>query len=1118
MKHTLLIFSLFTVLIASAQNIIVAGAGDDMYNGTYIPDGTYNGHPKYILSTDNTRMLRFDSNWALTDGFFWAAYYSDVPSADVPFTGWMVGMMSPGPAPTVAPEGPYQLLSQNAFRESAANNGQLAAATNITIALHADSYSGTNGDDFVQDNKVTVTNLPAGLGLSLIRQDEHTLLMSITGTAVSHLNADDLSDLNLTFGNVAFTSSDAASVYNNSFSLNLDFIQAYTVGSTGDFTTLAAAFSSAQNWDILNLAAETFTESGLSINKPLTIIGAGATQTIIQAAATPGTATSRVLEVNGTTFPTRSVVEIRGVTIRHGHTEGSGWLEGIGGGVQVNSSEFRMYDCEVVNNYARYSGGGIWINNYSLPVLIQNTTIADNQAIVEMGGGILLTSGVGVLNNVTIKGNTAPAGAGAGVNTQVTFNHCTITENIGTGTYAIQGGSGIFAGGNVTLQNTLVSGNVDQNAGPSQLMTWTNTSFQSLGHNFIEHIGNIDFSSNTTGDIYYDPAGTTSPNAGAMESNVAIDPMLGTFDFHGAQTRTYALLAGSPAIDAATNAGVYTDQRHLYRTGAADIGAFEFNGTPTLCLDIHAMAQDATLHLDNAGHATLTAVLVDNGSTSSCGLDAITLSKTDFSCADLGAQSVWLYAFNNFGIADSVNITVTIADTTHPALVIPADIVYFEQMAGCYPLVFLGDATTNESCAVIANDMPNPFPIGVTLVTWTATDVAGNTTTAVQSVSVSDTAAPEIYMPADITVYNNTTDCLLTVDAGIVTSPDNCATITNDAPAVFPLGVTSITYTAVDQSGNTKTKVQTITVLDTLAPEFNIPADLTIGANAANCEATITLETVVSTDTCAVVTDNAPAIFPLGATLVTYTVTDVAGNMATAFQTVTVISGIAATAHSTSATCNGDPGTIDLTVNGGTSPFTYQWSNTATTEDLSTSLAGTYDVTVTDAYGCTTTANGTLLAGTHVSTEIINNASTIVSINNSADSYTWINCTNLQLTGATGQIFNAPANGSYAVIVSENGCTDTSACVVISTLGLAETVLTDLTIYPNPNNGDFTLQGNTAGTFAIANELGQLIRTVELSMENNYRVSCSGLSAGMYFVTQQNATAPTFLQKVVVTQ
>ena len=122
---------------------------------------------------------------------------------------------------------------------------------------------------------------------------------------------------------------------------------------------------------------------------------------------------------------------------------------------------------------------------------------------------------------------------------------------------------------------------------------------------------------------------------------------------------------------------------------------------------------------------------------------------------------------------------------------------------------------------------------------------------------------------------------------------DNCTvvSITNNAPLSYPLGVTTVTWTATDNSGNIETATQTVTVLDNINPTIVAPLDLTFNANNVCSAFNVNLGTPVTSDNCSVasVVNNAPTIFPIGITSVTWTVTDGSGNTATATQTVTVI-------------------------------------------------------------------------------------------------------------------------------------------------------------------------------------------------------------------------------------
>ncbi len=154
-----------------------------------------------------------------------------------------------------------------------------------------------------------------------------------------------------------------------------------------------------------------------------------------------------------------------------------------------------------------------------------------------------------------------------------------------------------------------------------------------------------------------------------------------------------------------------------------------------------AVCQDAILKLDASGQATLTPAMVDGGSYDPDG-DPMTLSvsKTVFTCADIGDHTVVLTVTDDSGESDTCEATVTVVDTMDPTIVAPDDIIDVEQENGDGATVELGDVVAQDNCgAVVTNDAPAIFPLGQTVVTWTATDSSGNTATDTQIVEVVDT-------------------------------------------------------------------------------------------------------------------------------------------------------------------------------------------------------------------------------------------------------------------------------------------------------------------------------------------------------------------------------------------
>ncbi len=315
-----------------------------------------------------------------------------------------------------------------------------------------------------------------------------------------------------------------------------------------------------------------------------------------------------------------------------------------------------------------------------------------------------------------------------------------------------------------------------------------------------------------------------------------------------------------------------------------------------------AICQDITVQLDAAGVASITTGDIDNGSNDACGIASMTLDVTDFDCSNIGANTVTLTVTDNNGNVSTCTATVTVEDVEAPIITCPGDVLVSNDPGLCEASsVAIGMATATDNCSafvVIANDAPVVFPFGNTTVTWTATDGNGNVSTCTQIVTVEDVENPIITCPAPVVVSTDAGTCDATsVALGTPVTSDNCsvASVTNNAPLVYPIGVTNVTWTVTDVQGNTATCIQTVTVQDTEAPVITCPADVTVGTNPGVCAASgVTLGSPVVSDNCSIasVTNNAPGIFALGSTTVTWTVTDVAGNTATCAQIVTVVDDV----------------------------------------------------------------------------------------------------------------------------------------------------------------------------------------------------------------------------------
>src|SRR5574340_87124 len=215
------------------------------------------------------------------------------------------------------------------------------------------------------------------------------------------------------------------------------------------------------------------------------------------------------------------------------------------------------------------------------------------------------------------------------------------------------------------------------------------------------------------------------------------------------------------------------------------------------------------------------------------------------------------------------------------------------EATGILTPVSIGQATGTDDSGIasITSNAPQKFPLGITMITWTAIDNGGNVAKAVQKITVVDTTPPVLTAPQPVTVEAKTPDHN-SVDIGLPSVNDavGVESVTNDAPPYFSIGTTTVTWKAIDTSGNAATATQIVTVQDTTKPVIHAPSDITQEAkNPSSNVVSLGNATVTDNGIIKSVTNNATQFFPLGKTTILWIATDQSGNKANATQVVDVI-------------------------------------------------------------------------------------------------------------------------------------------------------------------------------------------------------------------------------------
>lgn len=212
---------------------------------------------------------------------------------------------------------------------------------------------------------------------------------------------------------------------------------------------------------------------------------------------------------------------------------------------------------------------------------------------------------------------------------------------------------------------------------------------------------------------------------------------------------------------------------------------------------------------------------------------AVTCTPPSGSTLAVGASIVGCTARDASGNEAAGMFWVTVEETSPPLLTVPPDVS--AEATGSLTSIDIGQATATHNLAVtIVNDAPTTFPVGNTVVTWTATAANGKKTSGTQKVTVVDTTPPVLDGLVNQTIEATSADgavALFNVTASDLVDETVDVPCSATSGSTFPLGTTLVSCSAMDDDGNIANGSFTITVQDTTLPVLTVPADITVFLN-----------------------------------------------------------------------------------------------------------------------------------------------------------------------------------------------------------------------------------------------------------------------------------------------